>query len=137
MHQLGFRELAWETIVILDNGSAEPPARHPSMLVSVSYITHDWLLKVSFLTAGLISAEKDKGEGVRALIRAAGASIVKDPPKSPCKDAINWLVVGSDAAADKDRTWCHTEVGSMCAFLTRTAFTDCLMQQSLEAILSS
>lgn len=88
------------------------------------------------MTAGLISAEKDKGEGLRALIAAAGGICAKAPSKSPPDQAVNWLVIGSDAAAEKDHSWCHGKLGSQCSFLTRTSFTDCIMQQSLEACLS-
>ena len=87
------------------------------------------------MTAGLISAEKDNGEGLRALIAAAGGTIAKAPSKCPPAQAISWLVIGSDAAAEKDRSWCHSKLGNQCSFLTRTSFTDCIMQQSLEACL--
>lgn len=92
--------------------------------------------EAQLMTAGLISAEKDKGEGLRALIAAAGGTTAKAPSKFLPDHGVNRLVIGSDAAAEKDRSWCHSKFGSQLSFLTRTAFTDCIMQQSLEASLS-
>ncbi|KAK9832877.1 hypothetical protein WJX74_000543 [Apatococcus lobatus] len=92
--------------------------------------------KQVLLSPRLISAEKDKGEGLRALVTAAGGSIAKALSECPSDQAANWLVIGSDVAADKDRNWCHSKLGSLCAFLTRASFTDCIMQQSLEGLLS-
>ncbi|KAK9868963.1 hypothetical protein WJX84_011640 [Apatococcus fuscideae] len=86
------------------------------------------------LSPGLRAAEKDRGEGLRVLISAAGGTNFEFPANSVQHDPADCLVLGTEAAADKERKWCHNTLGEEWSMFTRNSFTDCILQQTLEGL---
>lgn len=86
------------------------------------------------MAAGLRAAEKDRGEGLRVLISAAGGTNFEFPANSVQHDPADCLVLGTEAAADKERKWCHNTLGEEWSMFTRNSFTDCILQQTLEGL---
>ncbi|KAK9824072.1 hypothetical protein WJX72_007535 [[Myrmecia] bisecta] len=89
-----------------------------------------------FFTPGLLSAESDKGAGLRSLVTLAGGTVAASLDKDLSGDNAamlgSWLVVGSEKDLGKERKWAQGKLKGGVPVHSRSMLVDSIMQQSLD-----